>query len=53
MTTDTTLLAADDGNAPFSGYGRQANYITDGTGQWVEPIQISKAVAEHLPEGRP
>ncbi|MGW2377355.1 hypothetical protein [Kitasatospora sp. NPDC001683] len=53
VTTDTTLLATDDGNAPFGGYGRQANYITDGTGQWVEPILISKAVAEHLPEGRP
>ncbi|WP_369272587.1 aldehyde dehydrogenase family protein [Streptomyces sp. R11] len=52
VTTDTTLLAIDNGNAPFGGFGRMANYITDGKGMWTEPILVSKAVAEHLPRGR-
>ncbi|MFE9464605.1 aldehyde dehydrogenase family protein [Streptomyces virginiae] len=49
VTVDTTLLSIDDGNAPFGGYGRMANYITDGTQMWTEPVLVSKAVAEHLP----
>ncbi|WP_051851819.1 aldehyde dehydrogenase family protein [Streptomyces sp. NRRL F-5650] len=50
VTVDATLLTVDDGNAPFGGYGRQANYITDGERLWAEPVLISKAVADHLPE---
>ncbi|MZE76833.1 aldehyde dehydrogenase family protein [Streptomyces xinghaiensis] len=49
VTTDTTLLSVDDGNAPFGGYGRQANYISDGENVHAEPVLISKAVADHLP----
>ncbi|CAM5492717.1 hypothetical protein GCM10010329_69330 [Streptomyces spiroverticillatus] len=50
VTVDCSLLSVDDGNAPFGGYGRQANYITDGEMLWAEPVLFSKAVADHLPE---
>ncbi|WP_050515182.1 aldehyde dehydrogenase family protein [Streptomyces rimosus] len=50
VTLDTTLLSIDDGNAPFGGFGRMANYITDGEELWAEPVLISKAVAEHYPK---
>lgn len=49
VTLDTTLLSIDDGNAPFGGYGRMANYISDGHEVRAEPVLISKAVAAHLP----
>lgn len=50
VTVESSLLSVDDGNAPFGGYGRQANYITDGETLWAEPVLLSKAVADHLPE---
>ncbi|MFF8309471.1 aldehyde dehydrogenase family protein [Streptomyces lydicus] len=49
VTLDTTLLSIDDGNAPFGGYGRMANYISDGHEVRAEPVLISKAVAAHRP----
>ncbi|NJP53837.1 aldehyde dehydrogenase [Streptomyces sp. SBST2-5] len=48
VTVDANLFSVDDGNAPFGGYGRMANYITDGRQTWTEPVLISKAVAEHF-----
>ncbi|WP_424890430.1 aldehyde dehydrogenase family protein [Streptomyces sp. XH2] len=50
VTVDTTLMSIDDGNAPFGGYGRMANYISTGEQLRAEPVLISKAVAEHFPE---
>lgn len=50
VTEDATLLSIDDGNAPFGGFGRQANYISVGGELTAEPVLISKAVAEHLPK---
>ncbi|MEU5210760.1 aldehyde dehydrogenase family protein [Streptomyces sp. NPDC020742] len=47
VTQDTTLLSIDDGNAPFGGYGRMANYISDGHEVRAEPVLISQAVAAH------
>lgn len=53
VTLDTTLMSIDDGNAPFGGYGRMANYISDGQEVRAEPVLISKAVAAHRPgDGR-
>ncbi|MFH8628876.1 aldehyde dehydrogenase family protein [Streptomyces lydicus] len=49
VTLDTTLLSIDDGNAPFGGYGRMANYISDGHEVRAEPVLISKAVGAHRP----
>ncbi|MDJ1136547.1 aldehyde dehydrogenase family protein [Streptomyces iconiensis] len=50
VTVNTSLLSIDDGNAPFGGHGRMANYVTDGHEMWAEPLLVSKAVAEHAPE---
>ncbi|GAA3214612.1 hypothetical protein GCM10020256_15610 [Streptomyces thermocoprophilus] len=50
VTVDTTLLSIDDGNAPFGGYGRQANYISVAGELRAEPVLVSKAVAEHFPK---
>ncbi|MGD3105442.1 aldehyde dehydrogenase family protein [Streptomyces sp. YGL11-2] len=49
VTVDTTLLSIDNGNAPFGGYGRMANYISDGQELRAEPVLISQAVAAHRP----
>ncbi|MFI6765891.1 aldehyde dehydrogenase family protein [Streptomyces sp. NPDC050355] len=49
VTLDTTLMSIDDGNAPFGGYGRMANYISDGRELRAEPVLLSKAVAAHRP----
>ncbi|MCZ1008896.1 aldehyde dehydrogenase family protein [Streptomyces lydicus] len=49
VTLDTTLLSIDNGNAPFGGYGRMANYIADGEDVRAEPVLISQAVAAHRP----
>ncbi|MFF4289773.1 aldehyde dehydrogenase family protein [Streptomyces sp. NPDC001739] len=51
VTLDTTLLSIDDGNAPFGGYGRMANYISDGQEVRAEPVLVSKAVAAYRPGG--
>lgn len=48
VTVDETLLAADDGNAPFGGRGPMANYIAHRGRLTVEPVLLSKAVADHL-----
>ncbi|MGG7572787.1 hypothetical protein [Streptomyces sirii] len=42
-------MSIDDGNAPFGGYGRMANYISDGRELRAEPVLLSKAVAAHRP----
>ncbi|KUL36041.1 aldehyde dehydrogenase [Streptomyces sp. NRRL F-4489] len=47
VTLDTTLLSIDDGNAPFGGYGRMANYISDGHEVRAEPVLVSRAVAAY------
>lgn len=49
VTVNTSLLTIDDGNAPFGGYGGMANAISYGRTHRVEPILVSKAVADHLP----
>jgi aldehyde dehydrogenase (NAD+) len=48
VTLNTTLQSIDDGNAPFGGYGPMANYISYNGRTSIEPILISKAVAECL-----
>ena len=49
VTVDETLLAADDGNAPFGGRGPMANYLAHAGRLHAEPVLLSKAVAEHPP----
>jgi aldehyde dehydrogenase (NAD+) len=48
VTVNTTLDAVDDGNQPFGGYGPMANYIGRAGRLHVEPILVSKAVADHI-----
>lgn len=48
VTLGTTLLAVDDGNAPFGGWGAAANYVARAGRVRAEPILLSKAVADHL-----
>ncbi|MFJ5679998.1 aldehyde dehydrogenase family protein [Streptomyces sp. NPDC093097] len=49
VTLDANLLAIDDGNAPFGGYGRMANYVFDGHEVRAEPVLVSQAVATYRP----
>ena len=51
VTVNRSLLAIDDGNAPFGGYGPMANYVSHGGRLRAEPILVSKAVADHLRTG--
>lgn len=48
VTVNNTLLAIDDGNAPFGGYGPMANYISRCGAIAAKPILVSAAVAEYL-----
>lgn len=48
VTVNTTLVAIDDGNAPFGGYGPMANYVARGGRLFPEPVLVSKAVADHI-----
>jgi aldehyde dehydrogenase (NAD+) len=46
VTVNATLASVDDGNQPFGGYGRMANYINYRGRRDVEPVLLSKAVAQ-------
>lgn len=46
VTYEATLESVDDGNEPFGGYGRAANYIAHQGRVDSEPVLLSKAVAE-------
>lgn len=48
VTVDSSLLTADDGNAPFGGRGPMANHIGHLGRVYAEPILVSKAASEHL-----
>ncbi|HTI21200.1 MAG TPA: aldehyde dehydrogenase family protein [Kutzneria sp.] len=49
---NTTLLEADDGNAPFGGRGMVANYVAYQGRRIAEPLLISKVVADYIGAGR-
>ncbi|MEK2476784.1 aldehyde dehydrogenase family protein [Streptomyces noursei] len=48
VTVQCNLLSIDNGNAPFGGHGRMANYVALDGELRAEPILLSKAVAEHF-----
>lgn len=52
VTVDQTLLAVDDGNAPFGGRGPMANYVAYGGRLHAEPVLLSKAVAQRRRDAR-
>jgi aldehyde dehydrogenase (NAD+) len=51
VTRNQTLVAVDDGNQPFGGRGRMANYASFGGSVHTEPILVSKAAADHFRRG--
>ncbi|MGW4896340.1 aldehyde dehydrogenase family protein [Kitasatospora sp. NPDC004240] len=46
VTFESTLESVDDGNRPFGGYGRKANYTAHRGRTHIEPVLLSKAVAQ-------
>lgn len=46
VTVNTSLLSVEDGNRPFGGYGQMANYVSHRGELHVQPILLSKVVAE-------
>lgn len=48
VTRDSTLFTVDDGNQPFGGGGRMANYIATAKDLRAEPVLVSKAVADQF-----
>ncbi|MGW6917514.1 aldehyde dehydrogenase family protein [Kitasatospora sp. NPDC054939] len=46
VTFESTLESVDDGNQPFGGFGRKANYTAHRGRTHIEPVLLSKAVAQ-------
>jgi aldehyde dehydrogenase (NAD+) len=49
VTVNESLLAIDNGNAPFGGRGPMANYVAYAGRVHPEPVLLSKVAADHLP----
>lgn len=50
VSLNATLFDVEDGNSPFGGYGSMANYVRYQGKLKIEPVLISKAVADLIRE---